>query len=441
MEPNKPEKIEFNKEKTTFKKFASFDWGGVGANVPLYKESFNKAQGWVNFGEDNNLPNYYLGLLARSPKHSAIINTKSQMVAGNGIVRNNLSNEALSFIQNHFSDEGYSLDEIAARISMDYEIFGAFALIIRWSNDRKTIASIDHISPQKIRVSIPDPEYPQIENYFVCVDWERWQTKGVAKYPGFSTIDRKDTAQILYVKRYVAGKEFYGEPEYMPAARWCEIEFEISNFHLMNIKNGFAPSLHINFPFGRPNLEEIEYEVRRLKNEFEGSYGAGAPFITFSEGTDVKTEIDTIDLNTSDERFVQLNQEITEGIMVGHRVTDPQLFGVMQTGVLFDSNNLIKSLQAFQSQYVTPRQYVIEREFNRLARINGIQDKFELNRYELDFDISIDVKDLMSLLLAPLPNVQKVQILISLGYREEEVEKLMTGAKEITNADQTKINV
>jgi hypothetical protein len=33
---------------------------------------------------------------------------------------------------------------------------------------------------------------------------------------------------ILYVKEYRPGRYFYGEPEYMSACRWVELDYEIS---------------------------------------------------------------------------------------------------------------------------------------------------------------------------------------------------------------------
>ena len=409
------ERNEFNKfffQKMNF----SSDLG-----IPLYKESKN-TNGWINFGSDNLMPEYYLGLLGRSPKHAAIIETKSQLIAGNGFMKDRLSSEALMFIKNPYGE--CDLGEVASRISYDFEIFGAFALEIIWEKDRESIKSINHIPSHKVRSKVKDPDKPLDDGYFICDDWKKWANKPIIFCPKFSTINRKNTNQILYCKRYVPGRETYGEPGYMAASRWCELEFEISNFHLMAAKNGFTPGRHINFPFGLKDPDSRERFINNLKGEFEGTYNGNAPFITFSDGSTNKVEITTLDSDTTDERFIQLNKEITEGIMTGHRVTSPSLFGVMQEGGIVNKSNTIADLQQFQAQYVTPKQIFIEKIFNKLGSINGVE-KIYLSKYELDYDIELSVSDMLAILTAPIPTEQKKQVLISAGYRPAEATVLV----------------
>lgn len=407
--------------------YRKLDFSSSDLGIPLYKESKN-SNGWVNFGQDNLMPEYYLGLLSRSPKHAAIVNTKQQLIAGNGWLREGLGAETLLFLKNAYGES--DLDEVAARAAFDFEIFGAFALEIIWNKDRQSIKAINHIPVQKVRAKVKDENNPYDDGYFICNNWRRWANQKVVFCPKFSTINRKEANQILYCKRYVPGRETYGEPSYIAAARWAELEYEISNFHLQAAKNGFTPGLHINIPFGSPNEDAIDREINRLRNEFEGTNNANVPFITFSDGPDNKIEINSIDLNASDDRFIQLNSEITEGIMTGHQVTSPTLFGVMQEGMMINKNSTINDLQQFQAQYVTPRQSFIEKVFNRLGIINGCEH-IQLNRYELDFDVELSIGDLLSVLTAQIPEEQKKQILISSGYRPEEAARLVeSGAKQ-----------
>lgn len=426
-----------NKEEAKIKvvdfilKKLNFSQGDAG--IPLYKESKN-INGWVNFGQDNLMPLYYRGLLARSSKHAAIVNTKQRLIGGNGWNRDDKSIEALNFIKNPYGE--YDLDEVVSRCSYDYEAMGAFALEVIWNKDRESIKCVNHIPVGKIRIANKDPERPYECNYFICDDWKKWASKPIVSIPGFSTINRKETNQLLYCKRYSEGTENYGEPIYMPAARWAELEYEISNFHLAAAKNGFTPGLHINIPFSMPNEDEIEREVNRLRQEFEGTDNGNAPFITFSDG-DNKITITVIDKNSSDERFIQLNKEITEGIMTGHMVTSPTLFGVAQQGMMSNKDMTIADLQLFQTQYVTPVQNKIEKEFNRLASINGVE-RLSLNNYELDYDITMSISDMLAVLSAQIPDEQKKAVLVTAGYRLEEADRIIdagSGQKPTTPND------
>ena len=404
-------------------------------NIPLYKETKN-SNGWINYGQDNLMPEYYLGLLGRSPKHNAIVQTKQQLIAGNGWQKEGIDALTINFLKNPFGEA--DLDEIAARVAYDFEIFGAFALEIIWNKDRETIKAINHIPVNKVRAKIKD-DSGNDDGYYVCNNWRKWSSTPIVYVPKFSTINRKDANQILYAKKYTPGAETYGIPGYMSAARWCELEYEISNFHLNAAKNGFTPGMRINIPFGMPNEDEIDREINRLRSEFEGTNNANAPVITFSDGDENKITFESMEQNSSDERFIQLNKEITEGIMTGHQVTSPTLFGVMQEGMMVNKTATINDLQQFQAQYVTPKQNFLEKVFNRLGSINGANEVF-LNKYELDYDVELSVSDLLAVIGSEIPLDQKKQVLISCGYRPEEANRLIesggindTTAPEITD--------
>lgn len=422
---------EFNSENYDKAKMAlkSFSFNEVGRDVPMYKESINNRLGFVNFGADNNMPNYYISLADRSPKHNAIIKLKAAMIGGNGFNKNQLSNEALSFLQNIMNDE--DLEEIVAKLAYDLEMFGAFALNVIWSNDRTKISEINYITPQSLRIAAPDSEYPQLERYYISKDWSninKPQNKPVL-YAGFSMRDRSNASQILYCKTYQPGKYFYGVPEYIPGARWIEMEYEISDWHLKNIKNGFSPSMFINFPTGIPTDEEMTLNDKKLMRELAGAKGAGKAFITYSENKDTAPQITPIDSNDNDGKFVDLNDMITEGILGAHRVNDPALFGLEKSdgAVIAGQSQILNSLEMFRAQYIIPKQRFIEKVINRLARINGIQDKIELSEYELNFaKMDISIPDVLSILTSQLSDDSKRSLLIINGYSEDDANKLIS---------------
>lgn len=403
------------------KGFKKINFSSGDINIPLYKETRN-LNGWINFGEDNLMPEYYLGLLHRSSKHNAIVNTKTQLIAGNGWLKQDLSNEALVFLKNAWGE--CDLDEVVQRCAYDFEIFGAFSLEVIWSENREKISAINHIPVNKVRVKLPEKDEVVSDGFYICNNWGRYSNNPIAYIPKFSTINRKETNQLLYFKKYTPGAETYGIPAWMSGARWMELEYEISNFHLQAAKNGFTPGLHINIPYGIPDEDAIDREINRLRMEFEGTNNANAPFITFSEGPESKIEINSLDMNASDSRFIELNNEITEGIMTAHQVTSPQLFGIMQEGMMINKNATITDLQQFQAQYITPKQNYLEKAFSRLAAINGVGELF-LNKYELDYDVELAVADLLAVVQSPIPDSQKEQILITCGYRPEEAVRLI----------------
>ena len=420
---------EFNEKPYKGVAMRSFEFNSVGKDIPQYKESINQRGNFINFGEDNLMPNYYISLTDRSPKHNAIIHQKAAMIGGNGIVKHGMSNEALNWIANPMNE--FDMEEIVARISYDLEIFGSFLLNIVWSKDRTKIAEINYMNPQTMRIATPDPDYPQVEQYWISKDWSNTNKthNTPVLYPGFNMKDRSNPSQLLYVKQYQAGKYFYGVPEYISGARWIEMEYEISDFHLKNIKQGFAPSMFINFPGGIPTDEEMSFNNKRLMKDLAGPKGGGKAFITYSEDKDTAPIITPIAVNDNDKKYTDLNDLITGGILGAHRVNDPALFGLetesnrwgvsTQTGIL-------NSLEVFRSQYIVPKQRFIEKCLNRLARINGITDHIELNEYELNFSkMDMSIPDVLSIVQSSISDDAKRALLSMNGYSEEDAIKLV----------------
>lgn len=411
-----------------------FQFNAIGKDIPQYKESIN-ARGYIDFGDDNDMPNYYISLLDRSPKHNAIVHQKASMISGNGIDRNDLSNEGLNWLANQLNE--MDMDEIVARIGYDLEVYGGFLLNIVWSKDRTRIAEINYMNPQLMRIVAPNPLKPdEPESYLISKDWSNLslEENKPEKYSGFSTRDRSEASQLLYCKTYQAGKFYYAVPEYISGSRWIEMEFEISQFHLSNIRNGFAPSMFINFPTGIPTDEEMLVNDKKLMRQLAGPKGGGKAFITYSEGSDTAPSINPIESNSNDTKFIELNDIITEGILGSHRVSDPALFGLNKPseGINLGQSQILNSLEMFRSQYIVPKQKFMEKVLNRLARINGITDKIKLSQYELNFaKMDVSISDVLSILQSPLTDEVKRNMLVLNGYTEDDANKLVITAPVI----------
>jgi len=410
-----------NNEKKTIE---SFNFSSF--SLPSATEKINRTKKWIEYGVDNLFPNYLISLLNKSSLHSAIVKQKSMLIGGGGIAKTNLSPEAQLFIKNVYNDD--DLDEILFKIAVDLEVYGAFFLNLIWSKDRERIAEINYIDPSKVRICVPDSEekYPQIEKYWISDGWEKLDKYPPVLYDGFSTNDKKNRSQILYVKEYRPGTEWYAKPEYGEAGmRWIETEYEIANYHLNNIKNGFHPSMHINFPIGQPSMEEASEIIRRLKNQYQGSDMAGNVLVTFSDKAETSATFDPIELNSSDARFLMLNEQVTDGILKAHRVTNPALFGIETPGALGSRNEMLESLEIFQTQYTEPKQRLIEKIFNWIRRINGINDQILINKYAPQFSkLHTNLNDVLNILQANITPEQKYYLLIQNDYDHQTAMKL-----------------
>lgn len=366
--------MENNLKKFQFYQLQDFDY-----NVdksPQYTERSTR-QGWVTYGFDNLYPDFLISLMNRSSKHNSIVKRKANMIAGNGWTYDLNSGECIKFISNIYNE--LNLNEIVFRSAYDLEIFGGFSLEIIYSKDKKTIAEINYLPHNKIRLS-------ECKKFaYFCEDWSNTKKYTPIKKPLFNPKNPVET-QILYYKEYRPGVEFYSQPGYLPAVDWITLEYEIGKFHLNQVNNGFHPSMVINFTNGVPSDDEMDEVISQLRTDFESARNAGKVMFLFSDGQEKAAQITPVQLNNSDERFIQLNKEITQGILISHEITNPQIVGVATPGELGTKNIFLESLEVFQSTYVEPKQKQIEKVYNRLLRFNGVSDKITLKKYQLDME-------------------------------------------------------
>ncbi|RYG44318.1 hypothetical protein EON79_15135, partial [bacterium] len=189
------------------------------------------------------------------------------------------------------------------KIAYDLELFGYFTLNIVWSKDRTKIAEINYIQPWKVRYA-SESEIEGVQDFLISNDWTNTKKFPPKRYREFNQKDTKEPNQILYVKEYRPTlSDYYVQPYYISARYWIETSYEISVWHLSNIRNGFSPQLHINFVGPVPPPEKMKEFVSRLNKEFSGSRKAGGNAITFSGSKDTAPTITPIPLNSMDEKY------------------------------------------------------------------------------------------------------------------------------------------
>jgi hypothetical protein len=97
-----------------------------------------------------------------------------------------------------------------------------------------------------------------------------------------------------------------------------------------------------------------------IERQGAGAQNAGKFWMTFSDEPDRVPEIEAFALSDADKQYQFLSEETTAKIMVGHRVTNPMMFGVATPGKLGGGTELAASEELFQRQVVEPYRMVIE---------------------------------------------------------------------------------
>ena len=353
----------------TIKKPFAFSWQGYQHKVPLFVE--NKSQQWVSYGVENDYPNYLLNLYRRSAKHNAIVNGKVGYIVGKGWTAENETPAAKAFIDSPTFPNAYdSMNDLTQKLTLDMEIYNGFACEVTWSRGGG-IAEICHVDFHRVRAD-------KDEKMFFVYDW--YDEYGVRQFPQLNQIEQipafdpenRIGKQLFYYRVYSAGVKVYPLPEYLGGTAYIELDVEIANFHVNNIKNNFWGSYLINFPNGIPTPEESDAIERQMKMKFGGTDNAGRFLVNFSDSPETKPELTPLTPSDLDKQFDILNKTVQQEIFVAHRVTSPMLFGVKTEGQLGGRAEMIESYEIFKATYVEDRVQRLERGINYLASFNGV---------------------------------------------------------------------
>jgi len=337
-------------------KFALDRLSFAGISLPTFKE--NKTKGFTTFGEDNLYPQKLIDLYNKSPKHNAIVNQKSSYIAGESfeIYADDTLNKAKAFdkLRNINAFEDY--ESFNTKISQDFELFDGYYIEVIWNKAKTEIAELYHLPFQNVRLGKDCAYYSE--------DWSN-SREAVIEYPLFNPTTRENK-QVYAFKMYRAGQGKYPLPSYIGALKYIEIDVEIGNYYLSNIKNGFFAQTVIQMFKGQPTPEEMRIAKRRFKKNYQGAEAeeSGGLIIMYNEQNEKPAEITNLQPSDFDKQFQQLNDQVQEEIFVGHRVSTPVIFGIATPGTLGQRNEIIEGYELFQTSYIEPRQKIKDSSFN-----------------------------------------------------------------------------
>lgn len=348
------------------------------AKQPEYREK--RGQGYIEFGERNDYPNYLLDLYNKSAKHNAIVRGKVNYIIGNGWAAKEADPAADAFIKkvNRF-DEG--LNDLTRKVDIDLEIFGGAYLEIIWSEFGGQITDICHIDYTKIRSNKDNTEF------WYKKDWaDRKEKEEII--PAFNTTLRQGK-QIMYIKEYRPGMQTYALPGYMGALNYIESDIEVSKHVLGNAQTGFSASKLITLPNGEPSNEEKGNIERRFEKRFTGSDGKKfiLNFVTDPARKAIVEDLGASDLTKED--FGKVDTMIQQNIFAGHQITTPSLFGISEPGKLGTRTEMRDGYEIFKNTYVNDKQQFLESIFNMLARLKGAKEAIYIQPVEpISFEFS-----------------------------------------------------
>ncbi len=355
---------------------------------PVVKEVRNKD--WVSYGDDNNYYQYLIDRYNGSPTNNAIVNGLSEMIFGKGLNATDSSRKPNEYAQM----VSLFKKDVVRKFCYDLKLMGQCAIQVIYSKDRKTIAQVEHLPIETIRAEKVNENSGDVEAYYYASDWTSLKPSDKPKrIPAFGT--SKEAIEILCVKPYRAGYYYYSPVDYQGGLQYAELEEEIANYHLNNIKNGLAPSMLINFNNGIPNDEERELIEKRIYDKFSGSSAAGKFILSFNDNTETSASIEPVQLSDAHNQYQFLSDESSKKILVSHRIVSPMLFGIKDNTGLGNNAEELKTASTLNDNIVVrPFQDLLIDSFNQILAYNGIT----LNLYfetlqPLEFTDVTDVTD------------------------------------------------
>jgi len=331
--------------------------------------SENARKGWVEYGDDNDYFNYLINRYNGSPTNNAVISGVIDMVFGKGIDATDSAKNPQGYLQL----KKLIKDEELKKVINDYYMLGNGAFQVIYNKDKSKIVEVYHMPVETLRAEKCNAE-GEVEAYYYAYDWSEVRSKkGVERIPSFGCGSQGDKVEILYFRPYRSGSYYYSPVDYQGALPYAELEGEIANYHINNIKNGLAPSMIVNFNNGVPPEEERDIIESQIKQKWSGSSNAGKFILAFNDSSDSAASIEPVQLSEASAQYEFLSRESQQKVLVGHRITSPMLFGVKdQTGLGNNADEIKTAFQLFDNSVIRPKQEQVISAIDKILGFNNV---------------------------------------------------------------------
>lgn len=352
---------------------------------------------WVAYGEDNNYFQFLIDRYNGSATNNAIINGMTELIYGKGLYATDASRkpDEYAMMKSLFSRQ------CMRKITFDLKAMGQAAMQVIYNKDKTKIVQVEHMPIETLRMEKMNDD-GEVTGYYYSKDWTKIRKKGFEpiRIPAFGYGEKGEGLEIYCIKPYRSGFYYYSPVDYQGGLPYAELEEEVANYHINNIKNGLSPSMLINFNNGVPTEEERELIERRIIQKFSGSSNSGKFILAFNDNKEMAASIEPVQLSDASEQYQFLADESMRKLMVAHRVTSPMLMGIKDnTGLGNNADELKTASLLFHNTVVRPIQEMILDAIDDILAVNGAS----LNVYfktlqplELQADITEEEKEELS---------------------------------------------
>ena len=354
----------------------SFDKGFTA--LPEWNEFKVSGKDWISWGPKNDMPNFLIGLKDGSGAHNAILSKRSLYTYGKGLIEGQ-----------HIDAFKLGEKETLQAIIDDEWLYGMWAINVVWSQDGTSIARSEHIDMSKLRAGTKD-SFGRIKSWWFSNNWKEYRKKENAPIELQAYDPKNPTGSQIFVSRgYSSGSSFYSKPNYYGGINYISLDWEISNFHLNNAKNGFTPSMMITLNDMPDSQEEMDEIAKQLEKQYKGTSQAGEVFLIFAKNKENGVEITKITANDSDERYKDLMQIVLDEILISHSIVSPMLYGIKVPGSLGGSNELAVAFTITMETEIKPVQVDLGETLQRVLKLDFVPAFEDSSPIEFTFSENI----------------------------------------------------
>lgn len=350
-----------------------------GSVAPYVSEEITRNK-WVWFGTDNLAPERWRELADNSPPLGRSIDMAAMFMAGSGVEFVDKEGDIIEEAQVRFQEwmTDTTEEEFMDATFKDVALLGGFSWDIAplrgaLLDGRRPVGRLSHRDAMRLRIGKPTEE-GVIENYWTSKDWMLYQRrKRYAPVP--LTIWKADAPSrpgTIYVKGYKQGKDFYGEPNWLPALNAAESCVSVIAYNRTQMETGFSGTVHMHFETERDEAD-MDKLYEAVKDSYSGAVGEGI-FVTFGrKGEEVKlTHLERGDHAGELDAMYSHSEAIVVRTMLGPGGS--VLYGLeAKTGLDGADAALRQAARLFENTYAKPMRRMVTRTLTKLMNLDGVQ--------------------------------------------------------------------
>ena len=278
----------------------------------------SSANDFTPWGDDNKFPELLMKLYESVPEHSAACDFVETLVVGQGL--------------NSATFDYWTIKKIV----FDYIMYGGYAIqVVKLRNGS---IKYEYLDVANLRYSKDKTKFVYSEN------WGEYKTKIVS----YEISDGKTTGVWLFKNN--KSKKIYPKPYYMSSTLSLDTLYKVIKYHNNNATNGFTGNVIINIP-GIPDEDDQAEIEKGFAEKFTGEDGQKF-ILNFSNTVDDAATVQTIGATNLDEKFKDLQVFLRDEIIIGHKLTSPNLVGVSTSGNGFNKTEYQESLEIFKENII-----------------------------------------------------------------------------------------